>query len=60
MEAKNKDHKKWGENHSDSIDTVWTFRQIKTRISKDLKGKSFDEIKKYLKTQSLKFNSFTN
>lgn len=55
MEAKNKDHKKCDGNHFDSIDTVQTFRQIKTKISKDLKGRSFDEIKKYLKTQSLKF-----
>ena len=36
------------------FDTVKTFRKIKEDISKDLNGLSFDEIKEYLRKNSLK------
>jgi hypothetical protein len=39
------------------FDAVQTFRKIKDKISKDLKGKSFAEIKEYLKTQSAKLQA---
>jgi beta-lactam-binding protein with PASTA domain len=37
------------------FDTVKTFRAIKEKISKELSGMTFEEIKKYLKSNSLKF-----
>ncbi len=42
------------ENQKKEFDTVKTFRIIKDNISNDLKGMSFDEIKEYLKKESLK------
>lgn len=39
------------------FDTVQTFRKIKDKISKDLKGKNFAEIKEYLKKQSAKLQT---
>jgi len=39
------------------FDTVQTFRKIKDKISQDLQGKSFAEIKEYLKTQSAKLET---
>jgi hypothetical protein len=39
------------------FDTVTTFRKIKEQISNDLKGKSFEQIKEYLRVNSLKINS---
>lgn len=36
------------ENQKKEFDTVKTFRKIKDKISTDLKGMSFDEIKAYL------------
>ena len=41
-------------NQEKEFDTVKTFRKIKDKISKDLKGMSFDETKEYLKKQSSK------
>lgn len=37
------------------FDTVKTFREIKEKISKELSGMTFEEIKEYLKSNSLKF-----
>jgi hypothetical protein len=37
-----------------TFDTVKTFREIKEKISKDLFGKDFEQIKAYLKANSLK------
>lgn len=45
------------ENKKKEFDTVKTFRKIKDKISKDLKGMSFDEIKEYLKRQSSKLQA---
>ena len=42
---------------ANKFDTVKTFREIKDKISKDLKGMSFDEIKEYLKKQSSKLQT---
>ncbi len=42
------------ENIKKDFDTVKTFRKIKDRISKDLKGLNFSEIKEYLKRESSK------
>lgn len=42
------------EKNKKGFDTVQTFRKIKDKISQDLKGKSFAEIKEYLKTRSAK------
>ena len=39
------------------FDTVKTFRKIKDKISKDLKGMNFEEIKQYLKKQSAKLQA---
>jgi len=39
------------------FDTVKTFRKIKEQISKDLTGKSLEQIKEYLRVNSLKLNS---
>jgi len=39
------------------FDTVTTFRKIKEKISNDLTGKSFEEIKEYLRVNSLKLNA---
>ncbi len=39
------------------FDSVQTFREIKTKISKEMQGMTFDEIKEYLKRKSLKFQS---
>ncbi len=36
------------------FDTVKTFRKIKEKISKDLNGMSFEEIKRYLEKRELK------
>lgn len=38
------------------FDAVKIFRDIKEKISNDLTGKSFDEIKEYLRVNSLKLN----
>ncbi|MEX0811047.1 MAG: hypothetical protein WD048_02445 [Chitinophagales bacterium] len=45
------------ENQKKEFDTVKTFRKIKDRISKDLKGMSFEEIKEYLKRESSKLQT---
>ncbi len=37
------------------FDTVKTFREIKEKISKELSGMNFEQIKEYLKSNSLKF-----
>ena len=42
-----------------TFDTVQTFRKIKDKISKDMEGMSFEEIKDYLKKQSAKLRSET-
>ena len=39
------------------FDTVLTFRKIKEQISNDLRGKSFEQIKEYLRVNSMKLNS---
>ena len=39
------------------FDTVKTFRQIKEKISKDLAGKTAEQIMEYLKQNSLKFQT---
>lgn len=39
------------------FDTVKTFRAIKDRISQDLFGKTAEEIKAYLQTNSLKMKT---
>ena len=37
------------------FDTVKRFREIKEKISKELAGMTFEQIKAYLKSNSLKF-----
>jgi len=37
------------------FDTVKTFREIKEKIAKDLAGLNFEQIKAYLKSNSIKF-----
>ena len=37
-----------------SFDTVKTFREIKEKIAQELSGMSFEQMKTYLKTNSLK------
>ena len=37
-----------------SFDTVKTFREIKEQISQELFGKNFEQIKAYLKANSLR------
>ena len=44
-------------NQKKEFDTVKTFRKIKDKISKDLKGMSFEEIKEYLKKESSKLQT---
>ena len=39
------------------FDTFLTFRKIKEQISNDLRGKSFEQIKEYLRVNSMKLNS---
>ncbi len=39
------------------FDTVQTFRKIKEKISKDLTGISFEQIKKHLKQNTLKLQT---
>jgi hypothetical protein len=39
------------------FDTVKTFREIKEKVSKDLFGKTTEEILEYLKINSLKLES---
>jgi hypothetical protein len=39
-------------NKKKDFDTVQTFRKIKDKISKDLNGLNFDEIREYLKKNS--------
>jgi len=38
-----------------SFDTVKIFREIKEKVAQDLSGMSFEQMKAYLKTNSLKF-----
>lgn len=45
------------DNQKKKFDTVKTFREIKDKISTDLHGMSFDEIKAYLKRQSSKLQT---
>ena len=45
------------ENQKKEFDTVKTFRKIKDKISTDLKGMSFNEIKDYLKKESSKLQA---
>jgi len=42
---------------ANKFDTVKTFRKIKDKISKDLEGMSFDEIKEYFKRQGSKLQT---
>ena len=44
-------------NSKKDFDTVLTFRKIKDKISRDLNGLSFDEIKEYLKKNSARTHS---
>jgi beta-lactam-binding protein with PASTA domain len=37
------------------FDTVKIFREIKEKISKEMAGMTFEQIKEYLKSNSLKF-----
>lgn len=39
------------------FDTVATFRKIKDQISNNLTGKSFEQIKEYLRWKSSKINA---
>lgn len=39
------------------FDTVKTFREIKEKVSKDLIGKTTEQILEYLKKNSLKFQT---
>ena len=39
------------------FDTVKTFREIKTKISNDIQGMSFDQLSNYLKKNKLKQQS---
>ncbi len=57
MKAKVDTSKKEPARPAGGFDTVQTFRKIKNKISKDLKGKSFVEIKEYLKKQSAKLQT---
>lgn len=50
MKTKNKQEEK-------QFNTVETFREIKDKISKELFGKTPEEIKAYLKAKSLKLQS---
>ena len=43
-------------NKEKEFDTVKTFREIKEKISKELFGKTADEIKEILKKKSLNLN----
>lgn len=45
------------ENQQKRFDTVKTFRKIKDKISEDLKGMTFEEIKEYLKKNSAKLHA---
>lgn len=45
------------ENQEREFDTVKAFRKIKDKISEDLKGMSFKEIKNYLKKESSKLQA---
>lgn len=54
---KTKNQEKEPARPADGFDTVQTFRKIKEKISKDLKGKNFDEIKRYLKKESAKLQT---
>jgi hypothetical protein len=42
---------------TEKFDTVKTFREIKEKISKDLVGKSAEQIKEYLRINSLKLQT---
>lgn len=57
MKTKHKDKKKDSVRPVGGFDTVKTFRKIKDKISKDLKGMNFDEIKRYLKKESSKLQT---
>ncbi len=50
MKTKNKKNEK-------EFDTVKTFREIKEKISSDLVGKSTEQIKEYLRINSLKLQT---
>jgi hypothetical protein len=39
------------------FDTVKTLREIKEKIAKDLAGLNFEQIKAYLKSNSIKFQN---
>jgi hypothetical protein len=39
------------------FDTIKTFREIKTKISNDIKGMSFEQLSNYLKKNKLKQQS---
>jgi len=39
------------------FDTVKVFREIKDKISYDMKGMTFEQIKEYLKSNSLKLHN---
>ncbi len=57
MKTKEENQKKEPARPAGGFDTVKTFRKIKDKISNDLKGMSFDEIKEYLRKQSSKLQS---
>ena len=48
MKTKNKTKK--------SFDTVKTFREIKDKISKEIKGMNFEQLQAYLEKRTLKTN----
>ena len=52
MKTKEKDNKK-----EKDFDTVKTFRKIKDKISEDLFGKNAEQIKEYLRKNSLKLKT---
>jgi len=43
-----------------SFDTVKIFREIKEKVAQDLSGMSFEQIKAYLKANSLRFQQQSN
>ncbi len=57
MKAKEENKKKEPARPAGGFDTVKTFRKIKDKISKDLSGMSFEEIKEYLKKESSKLQA---
>lgn len=57
MKTKKESQKKEASRSVDGFNTVKTFRKIKEKISKDLQGMSFEEMKEYLKKESVKLQA---